>query len=360
MLYLMAEIFERHDKERFRIVGFSFGPANKSVMRDRVLPFFDAFHDVREMSDQQVVELSKEERIDIAVDRKGFTENARASLFAAGLAPIQVNYLAYPGTMGVGYIDYIIADPVLIPKEQRYFYTEKVAYLPHSYQPNDRKRVISGKVFTRAELGLPDNAFVYCCFNNNWKITPDIFDLWMRILRQSPGSVLWLFESSKFVIENLGKEAEARGVARDRLIFAKRMSLPEHLARHKHADLFLDTLPYNAHTSASDALWAGLPVLTRAGKSFASRVAASLVKAAGLPELVVETTGDYEILALKFYKDREGLQDLKMRLEKNKLSCPLFDSERYVKDLEQLYFQMFERCRSGLAPDHITTGNNSH
>jgi predicted O-linked N-acetylglucosamine transferase (SPINDLY family) len=360
MLYLMAEVFEKHDKSRFRIVGFSFSPKSNSKMLDRILPFFDAFHDVRAMSDRQIVELSRQEGIDIAIDRKGFTKNARTRLFAAGLAPIQVNYLAYPGTMGADYIDYIIADPVLIPDELRGFYTEKIAYLPNSYQPNDRKRIVSDRIFSRAELGLPETAFVYCCFNQNYKITPDVFALWMRILAQAPDSVLWLLEDSPFVVTNLRLTARKYGIDPERLIFAKRMPLADHLARHRYADLFIDTMPYNAHTTASDALWAGLPLLTRTGQSFASRVAASLLLATGLPELVVQTAEDYEKLALTYYKDREALKALKAKLDMNRNTSPLFDSERYVKNLEQLYIQMIKRQRAGLTPDHINVSDEKN
>ena len=246
------------------------------------------------MSDSEIVGLARQEEIDIAVDLKGFTKDSRVNIFASRLAPVQVNYLGYPGTMAADYIDYIIADPTLIPLECQEHYSEKVVYLPHSYQPNDRKREIAQKNFTRAELGLPQDGFVYCCFNNNWKITPDVFDLWMNILKKTPTSVLWLLENNKHVAENLRQEAQVRGVEPNRLVFAGRMPMAQHLARHKCADLFLDTLPCNAHTTASDALWAGLPVLTRMGESFASRVAASLLNAIGLPELITTSAIDYE------------------------------------------------------------------
>ena len=246
------------------------------------------------MSDREIVGLAGQEEIDIAVDLKGFTKDSRVNIFASRLAPVQVNYLGYPGTMAADFIDYIIADPTLIPLESQEHYSEKVMYLPHSYQPNDRKREIAQKNFTRAELGLPQDGFVYCCFNNNWKITPDVFDLWMNILKRTPTSVLWLLEDNKHVAENLRREAQVRGVKPDRLIFAGRMPMAQHLARHKCADLFLDTLPCNAHTTASDALWAGLPVLTRMGESFASRVAASLLNAIGLPELITTSAIEYE------------------------------------------------------------------
>ncbi len=291
---LMAELFERHDHDRFRVVAFSLGPNSKSEMRERIKPHFEAFHDVRLMSDSEIVGLARQEEIDIAVDLKGFTKDSRVNIFASRLAPVQVNYLGYPGTMAADFIDYIIADPTLIPLEYQEHYSEKVVYLPHSYQPNDRKREIAQKNFTRAELGLPNDGFVYCCFNSNWKITPDVFDLWMDILKKTPTSVLWLLEDNKHAAENLRQEAQVRGVEPDRLIFAERMPMAQHLARHKCADLFLDTLPCNAHTTASDALWAGLPVLTRMGESFASRVAASLLNAIGLPELITNSAIEYE------------------------------------------------------------------
>ncbi len=350
---LMAELFERHDHDRFRVVAFSFGPNGKNEMRERIKPHFEAFHDVKLMSDNDIMDLARQEELDIAIDLKGFTKDSRVNIFASRVAPVQVNYLGYPGTMATDYIDYIIADSTLIPLEQQEHYSEKVVYLPHSYQPNDRKREIAQKSFTRAELGLPNDGFVFCCFNNNWKITPEVFDLWMNILKKTPASVLWLFEKNKFAAENLRREAEIRGVEPDRLVFAGQMPLAQHLARHKCADLFLDTLPCNAHTTASDALWAGLPVLTRVGESFASRVAASLLNAVGLPELITTSAVDYERMAIDLAQSPVKLASIKRKLSDNRLTMPLFDSELYAKHLEAAYVAIHDRYRSGLPAAHI-------
>ena len=353
MMYLMAELFERHDRSRFRIHAFSLKKDADSAMRRRVMPFFDAFHDLDEMSDREIIELSRAEEIDIAVDLVAFTRHGRPSLFAAGLAPLQVNYLGYPGTTGLRSVDYIVADKVLIPEDTRPFYSEKIAYLPNSYQPNDGKRQIADKAFTRAELNLPDEGFVFCCFNNSFKITPPVFESWMRILRQTPHSVLWLLSYTPAVERNLRQAAEAQGVAADRLVFAKIMDTPEHIARQRAADLFLDTLPYNAHTTASDALWAGLPVLTRMGQSFTSRVAGSLLTAAGLPEMIAPSLAEYERMAVMFAENKAALAPIRAKLQANRLSCALFDAERYARDLESLYVQMIDRYRSGLPADHL-------
>lgn len=352
-MYLMADVFAHHDRNRFRIVGLSLKQDEQSTMRARVLPHFDAFHDLDRLSDGEAMELARRENIDIAIDMMGFTRHARTNLFAARLAPVQVNYLAYAGTMGLPVIDYIVADPVLIPEDHRQHYSEKVAYLPGSYQPNDRHRQIAPGGAARAAHGLPADAFVFCCFNNSFKITPGVFDSWMRILGQAPGAVLWLLSYAAPVERNLRAAAEVRGIDPQRLVFARQLPLPEHLARHRAADLFLDTLPYNAHTTASDALWAGLPVLTLPGETFASRVAASLLSAAGLPELIAPSRAAYERMALDFWGDRGALRALRARLEANRLSCALFDSERYTRSLESLFRQMVDRQRAGLPPDHL-------
>lgn len=355
MPYLTAELFQRHDRDRFRIVGFSFVNEPASPTRKRILPFFDAFHDVDEKTDQEVIELSRQEGIDIAVDVMGFTRYCRPTLFMAGLAPVQVSYLGYPGTMGTERMDYIIADPVLVPENKRQFYTEKIAYLPYSYMPNDTTRVIPKNVFTREALGLPDDKFVYCCLNNCFKIMPEVFACWMRILRQAPDSVLWLFSGKQVVRNNLMRAAEEHGIDPQRLIFAPAMPHADHLARQRAADLFLDTLPYNAHTTASDALSADLPVLTRIGSSFASRVAASLLTAVGLPELIVDSIDAYEAAALHYYRDREALSAIRRKLEQQKAASPLFDTPRYALDLEALYEMMLDRHEAGLPPDHLHT-----
>ena len=353
-MYWVAEMFEKHDRSKFELFAFSFGPdLPQDVMRQRVVLAFDRFIDVRNASDEEVVRLSRELEVDIAVDLKGFTKDSRTDIFAFRAAPVQVNYMGYPGTMGAEYIDYIIADHTLVPERFRQFYTEKTVYLPDSYQANDSKRRIAEKVFTRHELGLPATGFVYCCFNNNYKITPDIFDCWMRILERVEGSVLWLFEDNQQAAENLRKEAVLRGVDPGRLIFAGRMPLPEHLARHRLADLFLDTLPYNAHTTASDALWAGLPVLTRIGESFAGRVAASLLNAIRLPELITSSQEEYEALAIELATDPEKLRELKLKLEQNRLSAPLFDIDLFTRHIESAYGEMYDRYHLDLPPDHI-------
>jgi predicted O-linked N-acetylglucosamine transferase (SPINDLY family) len=351
--YLMAELFERHDKGKFELIAFSYGPNKKDEMRNRVRQAFNQFIDVTAMSDKAIAQLSRELGIDIAIDLKGLTQDARLGIFAYKAAPIQVSYLGYPGTLGVDYIDYLIADKTLIPKESQHNYSEKIVYLPHSYQVNDRQRIISQKQFTKQELGLPQEAFVFCCFNNNYKITPDVFDSWVRILKAVDASVLWLLEDNQTAAANLRKEAHLRGLDPARLIFAKRMNLPEHLARHRLAELFLDTLPCNAHTTASDALWAGLPVLTCMGESFASRVAGSLLNAIGLPELVTETQTDYELLAIELATNPAKLKAIKDKLEKNRLTTPLFDTAVLAKHIETAYSKMNEQYQADLLPDHI-------
>lgn len=355
--YLMAELLELHDKSKFEIIAFSFGPELKDEMRQRLILAFDQFIDLRNKSDKDISIMSREMGVDIAIDLKGYTKDQRVGIFSYRAAPIQVNYLGYPGTMAAEYFDYIIADQTLIPVESQKFYCEKVVYLPNSYQVNDRQRVISEKIYTRQDLELPKNGFVFCCFNNNFKITPHTFDGWMRILKAVEGSVLWLLEDNATAGANLQKEAQARGLEPNRLIFAKRMKLPEHLARHKLADLFLDTLPYNAHTTASDALWAGLPVLTCVGESFASRVAASLLYAIELPELIVSSQEQYEAMAIELATNPVKLMDIRARLECNRLITALFNTPLFTKHIEEAYTQMYERYHNDLPVDHIYIQN---
>jgi protein O-GlcNAc transferase len=352
--FLTAEMFEKHDRSRFEVNAFSFGPDTQDEMRKRMERAFDRFIDVRGKSDLDVVRLARTMELDIAVDLGGFTEGCRPNVFALRAAPLQVNYLGYAGTMGAEYIDYIVADQTLIPKESHEQYSERIVYLPNSYQVNDRKRPIAGKEFSRAELGLPATGFVFCCFNNSFKINPDTFDGWMRILRQVTGSVLWLAAVNETAANNLRKEAESRGVAAGRLLFARRMaSFPEHLARYRTADLFIDTLPYNAHATASDALWAGLPVLTRRGESYAARVGASLLNAIGLPELVTTTPEQYEATAIELASNPARLAEFKDKLRRNRLTMPLFDTEQFTRHLENAYTQMYERYQADLSPEHI-------
>jgi predicted O-linked N-acetylglucosamine transferase (SPINDLY family) len=351
--YLMAELFERHNRNDFEIFAFSYGPDKADEMQQRLSKSFDKFIDVRLKTDRAIAELSREMGIDIAVDLKGLTYGGRLSIFAYRAAPIQVHYIGYPGTSGTEYIDYLIADKVIIPVESQQYYSEKVVYLPNSYQVNDRYKIISDYIFNKPELGLPDNGVIYCCFNNNYKITPEVFGCWVRILNAVDKSVLWLLEDNMTAASNLQKEAMKRGLDPNRLVFAKRAMMAEHLARHKIADLFLDTLPCNAHTTASDALWAGLPVLTCLGESFASRVAASLLKAIGLPELITETQEAYEVLAIYLGRNPEELEKIKTKLRKNRMSTPLFDTEIFTTHIESAYTQMYERYHDDLPPDTL-------
>ena len=352
--WLMAELFEIHDRERFEFYAFSFGPDVRDEMRERVAAAFDRFIDVRILRDVEVARMSRELEIDIAIDLKGYTQDSRPGIFAARAAPVQVNYLGYPGTMGADYIDYLIADATVIPKKDTRHFREKVVWLPHCYQVNDRHRAISPRVFSRTELGLPEDAFVFCCFNNSYKILPEVFDRWMRILAAVEGSVLWLLADQATTETHLRRKAEMRGVRENRLVFAQRMLLADHLARHRAADLFLDTLPYNAHTTASDALWAGLPVLTCTGRSFASRVAASLLKAIGLPELVTDTPAAYEEKAIALARCPTALQALREKIAANRLSAPLFDTPLFARHIEAAYATMFARYQADLPPTHFS------
>lgn len=344
--HLIAEVLERHDRSKFEVFAFSYGPETGDDMEKRLKQGVDHFINVRAKSDRDVAALSREHEIDIAVDLKGITVGHRNGIFAHRAAPIQVNYLGYPATVGAPFLDYIIGDETVIPAQAHQFYTEKVVNLPRCYQPNDSQRQISDRTFTRPELGLPETGFVYCCFNNNFKIVPELFDIWMRLLHAVEGSVLWLIEDNALAKENLKWEAERRGIEAKRIVFAPRIAPDEHLARQRLADLFLDTFPYNAHTTASDALWAGLPVLTCPGESFASRVAASLLTAMDMPELIVQHFGEYEDLAVDLAKNPEKIAALKAKLERNRTTSPLFDAEGYARDIEAAYLKMIADHRS--------------
>jgi predicted O-linked N-acetylglucosamine transferase (SPINDLY family) len=352
MSFLMAEIFERHDRSRFDVTAIAIGLDDGSDMRRRLQAAFEHFIDARSLTDEQIARLIEESETDILVDLMGYTKGARTGVVARRPAPVQVNYLGFPGTMGTRHIDYVIADRVVIPDQQRGFVSEKIACLPFTYYPNGREPH-GGKAVVRAEVGLPDGAFVFCCFNNSFKILPDVFDIWMRILGQVEGSVLWLLEDHPMASANLRREAVARGVAAERLIFAQRATHAAHLARHCCADLFIDTLPYNAHTTALDALWEGMPVLTRAGETFAARVAASLLTALDLPELIVATAEDYECRAIELARHPEMLASVKRKLHDNRLTTPMFDTALFTKHMEAAYAMMVERHRAGLAPDDI-------
>lgn len=349
---LTAELYELHDRKRFEITAFSFGPDTKDDLRKRLEAGFDSFIDVRNVPDKEVALLSRNMEIDIAVDLGGFTRDSRTNIFAIRAGPIQMAYIGYLGTMGVEYIDYIVADQTIIPDESRQHYSEKVVYLP-SYQVNDSRRTIADKEFSRLELGLPPTGFVFCCFNNSYKIAPQTFDGWIRILHQVEHSVLFIYADNDTAKSNLKKEARARGFDANRLIFGQRLSAPEYLARCRVADLFLDTLPYNGGTTASDALWAGLPVLTCMGESFPSRVAASLLKALHLPDLIATTQKQYESLAVEFATNPQRLSDIRQKLDKNKRTTPLFNSQLFTRHLEDAYTQMYERYQRDLPPEHI-------
>lgn len=353
MAYVMAGIYEAHDADRFEIYAFSFGPKTDDDMRRRVSAAFHKFIDVEDRSDRQIARLSRERGIDIAVDLSGHTQGARPGMFAEGCAPIQVNYLGYPGTSGADYIDYIMVDKTILPVENQPHFTEKAVYLPHCYMVNDPELTISDRVFTRQELGLPESGFVYCCLNSGFKILPATFDGWMRILEAVDGSVLWLLESNPAAVTNLRKEAEARGVDGGRLIFTRRLPVDENLARYKLADLFIDTLPYNAHATTSDCLRVGLPVLTCMGHSFAARVAASLLKTIGLPEMITNSQEEYEAKAIELAKNPDRLREIRARLDANLATTPLYDSALFARHIEAAYEAMYARYQAGLPPEVI-------
>ena len=355
--YLMAGLFEGHDKSRFEIIAFSYGSPPEDAMRQRLRAAFNRFIDVKSMTDREVVELARNLEIDIAVDLKGLTQDARPRVFAMRAAPAQVSFLGYPMTMGATFMDYLVADPTVIADPAHY--TEKILFMPHSYQPNDDTRVISPNVPSRLELGLPEQGFVFCCLNISYKITPDVFNVWMRLLTAVEDSVLWLIDGGTSIVRNLRREAQDRGVAPERLVFAPRVDLADHLARQQAADLFLDTLPCNAHTTASDALWAGLPLVTCAGETFASRVSASLLNAVRLPELVTHSLKDYEALALALASDPPRLAELRRRLDVNRRIQPLFDTTLFARHLEAGYTMIRARLEAGLPPDHLVVNRTA-
>lgn len=349
-MWLIAEMLESHDRDRFELHAFSFGPDRRDALRQRATRAFDSFTDVRHLGDRDVASLSRARGIDVAVDLKGYTRDARAGVFHERCAPLQVSYLGYPGTLGSKAIDYIFADEIVIPRSQQTDFTEQVVYLPTSYFVNDSTRPVARRSFTRVELGLPEQGFVFCCFNGHHKIQPETFDRWMRILRAVEGSVLWLLQGDPAATTNLVREAQARGVDGRRLVFAPRMRMDEHLARHRQAGLFLDTLPYNAHTTACDALWAGLPVLTCMGRSFASRVGGSLLHALGLTDLVASDVQAYESLAIELALSPERLSRLRGQLDTARRTRALFDGRIFVRHLESAFHSMVARQRAGLPP----------
>jgi predicted O-linked N-acetylglucosamine transferase (SPINDLY family) len=353
MSFLIAGFIEAQDRSRFDLTAISLQPEDPSEIGQRIKRAFGAFLDVSKMSDDKVANLIHELEIDIAIDLNGYTQNSRPNIFACRAAPVQASYMGFPGTMGAEYIDYIIADRIVVPLENVSSFSEKIVWLPDTYWVADQRLATGPRIPSRADVGLPENAFVFCCFNQTYKILPDIFDSWMHILQRADTSVLWLLEDNTTATTNLRKEAAARGVDPDRLIFASRVPLFDHLARHKCADLFLDTLPYNAHTTASDALWAGLPVLTQIGETFAGRVAASLLNSIGLPELITSTRRDYIELAIELTTAPEKLAVIKHKLLQNRLTKPLFNTRLFTSHIEASYTAMYERYQAGLPPDHI-------
>jgi predicted O-linked N-acetylglucosamine transferase (SPINDLY family) len=353
---LIAELIEVHDRSRFEIFAFSFGPDTQDELRLRMQNAFDRFIDVRDSSDHEIARLARSHQIDIAIDLGGYTQTGRPRLFALRVAPVQVSYLGYLGTLGAEFVDYLITDSTIIPPDQEQYYSERLLRLP-SYQVSDRRRRISPREFTRHQLGLPATEFVYCCLNASYKITPAVFGGWMRILQQVPASVLMLLGGLPALTDNLRNEACRCGIDPDRLVFATRLPFDEYLARYRVMDLFLDTFPYNAGTTASDALWVGLPVLTRAGDSFAARVAASLLTAVGVPELITTTSESYENRAVQLAQDPQQLALIRERLAANRFTTRLFDTERFATALEAGYLQIHDRYRAGLAPGHITVAS---
>jgi predicted O-linked N-acetylglucosamine transferase (SPINDLY family) len=350
----MAGVYECHDRERFEIHAIATGPNDLSPMRTRLERAFDRFRDVRDETDARIADLVRAEEIDILVNLNGYFGQERTAIFALKPAPIQVNYLGFPGTMGAPFMDYIVADEIVLPKDQQRHFAEKVAYLPYTYQPNDRKRAIAELAPSREECGLPETAVVFCCFNNTHKLTPEFFDVWMRLLDRTPGSVLWVLETTPTVSPNLRREATSRGVDPERIVFAPVIKLADHLARVRLADLFLDTLPHNAHTTASDALWCGVPVVSCRGTTFAGRVAASLLSAIGLEDMVTHSLEAYEATALRLANDPEWRATVRKRLAANRETTPLFDTAGYTRTLEAAYLAMWEQHLKGEPPASFT------
>lgn len=353
VMFQLARMFELHDRSHFSVHAFSFGPTQPSPMRTRLIETFDHFHEVSALGGPAIADLARAQGIDVAIDLMGYAGHARPEIFAARAAPVQIQYIGYPGTMGAPFIDYLVADEVLIADGEHHHYAEKIITLPDSYQANDDRRRIAERTPSRAELGLPDTGFVFCSFNNTHKITPAEFDIWMRLLARVDGSVLWLFAANAHVEANLRREAAARSVDPARLVFAGRMAHADHLARLRQADLFLDCFQCNAHATAADALWAGVPVLTVPGRGYAARVGASVCHAVGLSEMVAASRADYERLALELAADPARLGAIRARLAHDRTVMPLFDSARFTRHIEAAYAQAHDRHWTGLAPDHI-------
>jgi len=352
--YLTAELFELHDRNEFEILAFSLMPTDEEDnLNKRLLEGFDRFINVDTSSGYEIAAMAREIGIDIAIDLGGHTENSKTTIFANRAAPIQVAYLGYPGTIGANYIDYVISDGVVTPQDAIDSFTEKIIFMPNCFQVSDRKRKMSEKIISKKDFGLPDIGFIYCCFNNIYKITPEVFDSWMRILNNVDGSVLWLYAPNLTAAENFKAYAIRRSIDPARLIFGGMLPHPDYLARYKLADIFLDTFPYNAGTTANDALWTGLPLITRIGSSMASRMAASMLTTLEMPELIAESLEAYEAIAIEFGKNPESLRQIKEKLHEKVLSSPLFDTPLFTSNLERAFKQIHARHHLGLPPDHI-------
>ena len=348
--FLIAKIIENHNKKQFKVYGYSIGPVVIDEMNIRLQKAFDVYKEIGHETDEQIATTIQKDNIDILIDLNGHTKDRRTGVLCLRPASIQINYLGFPGTMGADYIDYIIADKILIPDKFENFYSENIIRLPHSYMPTDNTRIISNKPISRKEQGLPEDGIVFCCFNNSYKISSIEFDIWMLIVGRIDNSVLWLNIKNKLVRENICRAAQIRGIDPSRIIFANSLPMEEHLARYALADIFLDTFNFNAHTTASEALWAGLPVVTKLGKSFAARVAGSLLSAVGLDELITHTELEYEELILELALNPKKLKKIKHKLNKNKITEPLFDTELYISHIEQSYLKAY---------DNYLLGNNT-
>ena len=351
--HLMAGVWESHDKETFEIYGFDNGWDDQSDYRARIADSFTQKFDITKLPTSTACELINKNEIDILVNLNGYFGESRQDIFSSKPSPISVNYLGFPGTIGSKCIDYIVADKIVIPEQSKGFYAEKIVYLPFSYQANDNKKKLSTKPVSRNGSNLPAEGFIYCCFNNNYKITPPIFMAWMRILSKSNNSYLWLLADNGSAKQNLQREAKTQGIDPARLLFAERVGLDEHISRHQLADLFLDTLPYGAHTTASDALWGGVPLLTVKGNTFPGRVGASLLEAVGLPEMITHSVEEYEAKAIFLANNPLDLAAVRTKLSANRLTKPLFDTKLFTEHLELGFSMMYDRYRAGLPPDHI-------
>ena len=357
-MHLLAGMLEAHNRERFEIYAFSYALRKNDKMRQRIKLGVDHFIDVNDLSSNEIAKLIQSHNIDISIDLNGYTRKSQSEIFQYKMSPIQINYLGYPSTMGANFMDYIVADPVTIPDVSRNFYSEKIIYMPHTYQANDDKRKIARTNSKRVDFNLPDKGFVFCCFNQIYKISPKEFNIWMRLLKNVNNSVLWLIKSNKWVEQNLSKEAKQQGIDPSRIVFAEKLSHSKHLARHKHADLFIDTFNYNAHTTASDALWSGLPIVTKQGKQFSARVASSLLTACGLPELITKNEKEYEELIYELATNPKKLKTISLKLSENKKSKPLFNTKQYTNNFENGLQKAYDLYFYGEHPKNIFVSDN--